>query len=218
MLIAKRHPKLVLEGMRRSLLRGLKVQIGGLGERGVILKFRSRDDVVGRELTMLLQAVAATRDEPAVPSQRAIPAKLAPVADEIAGHLPHDAPWTARPAFEGSLRSLAWIEAQLLYLRRWIDDQGITGADGHLRDAFVMYERLEDRASTLRAELGLTPLALAKLLDSLATVAAAHGDDDGLATLKAEGERIVSPRPGTLPAGRSDEGSGRREIQPDRPR
>ena len=59
-----------------------------------------------------------------------------------------------------------------MLLRRWIDEHGLLGDDGQPQ-AVALLQRLETRASTLREELGLTPQALARLLNSLATVATA---------------------------------------------
>jgi hypothetical protein len=191
-LIAKRHDTLALEGMRRSFLGKLKLHISGIGDRGVVLKFRPGDRSAGRELAMFLQGSAVARNASPVQTPGALQVQVRPLAEEIARRLPQEAPWTARPAFGGALRSLGWVEAQLVFLRRWVDEQGMIGADGQPRDAFILYERLERQASTLRADLGLTPLALANVLGSLATVAAAQGDDSGLATLEAEGQRIVT--------------------------
>ena len=107
------------------------------------------------------------------------------------------APWTARPAFNGALRSLAWVEAQAVLLRPWIDEHGILGDDGQPQAAVKMLQRLETRASTLREELGLTPQALARFLSSLATVATG-ADTGGLALLQAEGLHIDAVRHATL--------------------
>jgi hypothetical protein len=129
------------------------------------------------------------------------PRKVRPLADEIARALPEVAPWTARPAFELVRASLAWVEAQLVLLQAFVDEHGMLDADGQPRPAVSLAARLESRASSLRAELGLTPQSLAKLLSNLATVAAAGGDGDGLASLKAEGARILAAREAALPAG-----------------
>jgi len=197
MLVAKRHGTLALGRMRRSFPRTRKLRILGIGDRGIVLKFRPGDRIVGRELAMILQTSAVSRGANGMRALGGLQVKVRPLAEEIARRLLQEAPWTARPAFDGALRSLGWVEAQLVFLRRWIDEQGMIGADGQPRDAFMLYERLEAQAARLRADLGLTPLALAKLLGSLAAVAVAQGDDSGLATLEAEGRRIVSA-PGEL--------------------
>ncbi len=204
MLIAKRHGMLALGRMRRSFPRTLKLRIFGIGERGIVLKFRPGDRIVGRELAMILQTSAVAREVGGVQAPGAMQVKLRPLAEEIARRVRQEAPWTARPAFDGALRSLGWVEAQLVFLRRWVDEQGMIGVDGQPRDAFILYERLEGQAARLRADLGLTPLSLAKLLGSLAAVAVAQGDDSGLATLEAEGRRIVTAH-GELRGGMVDE-------------
>jgi hypothetical protein len=129
------------------------------------------------------------------------PRKVRPVAEEIARALLEVAPWTARPAFEAVRASWAWVEAQLVLLRVFVDEQGMLDADGQPRPAVSLSARLESRASSLRAELGLTPQSLAKLLSNLASVAVAGGDGDGLASLKAEGARILAAREAALLAG-----------------
>jgi len=104
------------------------------------------------------------------------------------------APWTAQPAFAGARASLAWVEAQLVLLRAYLDEHGLVDGDGQPRPAADRLDRLEARASTLRAELGLTPQSLAKLLGTLTSVATTGGDEDGLTALKAEGQRMLAER------------------------
>jgi hypothetical protein len=205
MVAAKRHDTLALELARRSFLRRLKLQIRGIGNQGIVLTFAPRYRGVARELEMLLQAAAAARAVKQLPKPQTLQHELAPLADEIGRRVLHDAPWTARPAFDGALRSLGWVEAQLVYLRSWVDQHGMIGVDGRLHDAVVIYERLEGQAETLRADLGLTPVALATLLDSLGRMAALSGDDNGFAMLKAEAQRIVNAPHGVLHSGQGGE-------------
>lgn len=122
------------------------------------------------------------------------PRMVQPIADAIAQRLPEVAPWTARPAFDGARASLAWVEAQITLIRSHLDQVGLLDSDGKPRPACDRLDRLEARAGSLRSELGLTPMSLAKLLASLATVAVAGRDEDGLAALKAEGAEIVAAR------------------------
>jgi hypothetical protein len=98
---------------------------------------------------------------------------------------------------------LAWVEAQLVLLRAFVDEHGILDADGEPAVAVSYMARLEGRAQSLRAELGLTPQALAKLLSSLVSVAVAGGDEAGLDASKAEGVAILDARRQALSEGSS---------------
>jgi hypothetical protein len=193
--IAKRHAALTLEKTRR-FLRTLRLRIR-VGDRKFVLEFPPRDRKVGQEVATALGATVTARELRRIAPRGAFARKVRPVAEEIARMLPEVAPWTARPAFDGALRSLAWVDAQVVLLRGWIDERGILGADGQPQPAAALLQRLETQASTLRAELGLSPQALAKLLGSLAKVATAGGDNDGLAALRAEGQRIATARQAT---------------------
>jgi phage terminase small subunit len=59
----------------------------------------------------------------------------------------------------------------------WLDEHGPLDDEGVPRPATGLLATLERQAQSLRAELGLTPLALAKLLGAL-TSAPAGTDDD----------------------------------------
>lgn len=122
------------------------------------------------------------------------PRLVAPLAAGVEAAVAEVAPWTSRPTFAPAVRSYAWVEAQLELVRQWLDRVGVLDDEGQPRPAVAYLDRLEGRAGKLRAELGLTPLALAKLLGSLATTAATVGDDDALASLRAEGARIIEAR------------------------
>jgi hypothetical protein len=122
------------------------------------------------------------------------PRMVAPLAQEFERALLLVAPWTARPAFDVARASLARVEAQLALLHSYLDAHGLLDDDGQPPPAANRLNRLEARASTLRGELGLTPLALTKLLGTLAGVAAAGGDEDTLAALKREGAAILAAR------------------------
>jgi hypothetical protein len=194
--IAKRHAALTLEKRRRFLLT-LRLRIR-IGDRKFVLAFPPRDRKVGQEVATALGATVTTRELRRIAPRGAFAREVRPVAEEIARDLTEVAPWTARPAFDGALRSLAWVEAQAVLLRRWIDEHGILGDDGQPQAGVTVLQRLETRASTLREELGLTPHALARLLSSLATVATAGADNGGRVPLQAEGQRIDAVRLATL--------------------
>jgi hypothetical protein len=122
---------------------------------------------------------------------------VAPLAREFERALRVVAPWTARSAFAAARATLAWTEAQLALLGAYLDEVALLDEDGQPRPAANRIDRLEARASTLRSELGLTPLALAKLLGNLA-VLASTGGDVGLEALRAEGRAIVAAREAAL--------------------
>jgi hypothetical protein len=201
LLIAKRHASFTLEKMRRYMPL-MQVRIRDIADREIALEFRPRDRNVGRQLAAALGGTAPARELRRIERRGTFARQIRPIAEEITRMLPEVAPWTGRPPFDGALRSLSWVEAQVVLLRGWIDEHGVLGDDGQPRAAALLLQRLENQASTLRAELGLTPQALARLLSSLATVATAGGDDRGLRALKAEGQRIVAARQASLgPAG-----------------
>jgi hypothetical protein len=193
LLFAKRHASFTLEKARRFTPR-MQVRIRDAADREIALEFRPRDRKVGRELVTALGGTAAAGVTRRVEKRGTFARRIRPIAEEIARMLPEVAPWTARPAFDGAVRSLAWVEAQIMVLREWIDEHGILDDDGHPQDAVTLLQRFEPQAWTLRAELGLTPQALARLLSSLATVATAGADEGGLAALEAEGQRIFAAR------------------------
>jgi hypothetical protein len=193
---AKRYATLVLE-KTRHFMPVLQLRIRNIGDRRFVLEFAPRDRRVGRELETALGGVAVAREFRRL-ERRGVAHELRPLAEKFAQRLPEVAPWTARPPFDAALQSLAWIEAQIVFLRRWVDEHGVLDANGQVQPATTLLQRLERQASTLRAELGLTPQALARLLGSLATVATAGSDNGGLTALKQEGQRIVATRPETL--------------------
>ena len=194
---AKRYATIVLE-KTRHFTPILQLRLRNIGDRRFVLEFAPRDRRVGRELENALGGKAVAREFRRLETRGTVAHELRPLADEIAQRLPAVAPWTARPPFDAALQSLAWIEAQIVVLRGWVDQHGLLDAHGQTRPAATLLQRLESQASTLRAELGLTPQALARLLGSLATVATAGSDNGGLSALKAEGQRIVATRQETL--------------------
>jgi hypothetical protein len=113
-----------------------------------------------------------------------------PLADAIAAELPEVAPWCSRPTYGAAVAAWARVEAQLQLVLAWLDEHGPLDADGEPRPATALLARLESQAQSLRAELGLSPLALAKLLGTF-TSSPGGTDDDALEALRAEGRRIV---------------------------
>ncbi len=122
------------------------------------------------------------------------PRTVQPIADEVFAHFVAVAPWVTSPAFEGTVRSLAWAEAQARLLRADIDAHGIYDDEGEERAAVRTLDRIEGRLAKLRDQLGLTPAALGKLLATAATVAAATGDAASVEALQAEGRALLDAR------------------------
>jgi hypothetical protein len=117
------------------------------------------------------------------------PRVLQPVADQLAAGLGEVAPWTSAPVFAGSVASWAWAEAQGYLLRQWLDEHGLVDDEGQPRPAARMLEQVEGRLAGLRGQLGLTPLALGKLLATLSQVDSERGQE-GLEALRAAGAEL----------------------------
>jgi len=121
------------------------------------------------------------------------PRVVGPIVDALVVELAAVAPWTARPAFAAEVNAWAHAEARCQVLRHWADEHGVLSDEGLA--AAGELARAEVRASTARDRLGLSPLALAKLLGAFATASSTGADDDGaLDLLKAEGRRIIEAR------------------------
>lgn len=132
------------------------------------------------------------------------PARVQPIADELATWLAEHAPWTARPAFIGTAAAWCWAEARCRLVRAYLEEQPLVGADGDVLRAATYLERLETRAAGLRRDLGLDPQSLARLLTSLADLSATVGDDEGLAAVAREGRAIREARERQLAQGGDD--------------
>ncbi len=129
------------------------------------------------------------------------PRRWRPIADRLTAELPGMAPWCSRPTFGAVVAAWARVEAKLHLVSTWLDENGVLDDDGLPRPATGLYAKLEGQAQSLRAELGLTPLSLAKLIGAL-SAAPAGTDDDGLAKLQAEGAKIIEARgPAALATG-----------------
>lgn len=118
-------------------------------------------------------------------------ARWQPLADQLAERLVEVAPWTAGQAHTLTVAAWSRAEAQSCLLAAYLDEHGLLDDEGNPRSAVTQYERVETRAANLRRELGLTPLALAKLLQALASVADSHGVADGLEAVRAAGRQIT---------------------------
>jgi hypothetical protein len=117
------------------------------------------------------------------------PRMLQPVADRLAEGLAQVAPWTAAAAFAGAVASWSWAEAQAIRLRCWLDEHGLVDDDGQPRPAVALLERIEGRLGGLRVQLGLTPLALGRLLATLSQVDGERGAE-GLEALRRAGAEL----------------------------
>jgi hypothetical protein len=117
------------------------------------------------------------------------PRTLAPIADQLAAGLGQVAPWTAAVSFQGTVASWAWAEAQAHVLRAWLDEHGLVDDDDQPRPATRMLEGVEGRLAGLRAQLGLTPLALGRLLATLSQVDGDKGSQ-GLEALRRAGAEL----------------------------
>lgn len=120
------------------------------------------------------------------------PREVQPLAEGFHAAIIEAAPWTSSPAFAGTVQSWAWAEGQALLLRRWLDENGMLDGEDEERSAARLLDRIEGRLAKLRDQLGLNPTAAMKVLSQAADLAAATGDDEGLAALQAEGARILA--------------------------
>ena len=146
--------------------------------------------------------------------------KLRPIVDELIASLETVAPWTAAHVFRPTVESWAYAEAQCVLFRRWFDVQGIAEGDDDPKSS-GRWDKAEARASKLRAELGLSPASLTRLLSGLSAIdasAATSGLDAlreaGAATrANAEAALQSGPQP---PAGELERPSGNGDGDGDR--
>ncbi len=122
------------------------------------------------------------------------PRKVQPIADALTDEITSAAPWCASPAFRGAVGSWAWSEAQATLLRAYVEEHGMIDDEGEERPAVRTLDRVEGRLAKLRDQLGLSPAALGKLMQSAASVAATTGDQASVDALRAEGSRILASR------------------------
>jgi hypothetical protein len=114
-----------------------------------------------------------------------------PLAEQLAAEAIREAPWLTRPAFRLAVSAWSVAEAKAALVDVWLDENGLLDADGVPYPANALADRLHARAITLRGQLGLDPVSLAKLL---ATFAGVPGGEDALEALKAEGRRLIEER------------------------
>lgn len=143
-------------------------------------------------------------NEAAVKSGGHSPRKLQPIAEELAAGLTEAAPWTSAAVFRPTVEAWAWAEAQAISYRRWFAEREALlepDADSGEPAGLVSWDRAERRAANLRAELGLSPASMSRLLSSLSSIDGPAAQD-GLAALRAAGAALrASTAAGRLEAG-----------------
>ncbi len=116
---------------------------------------------------------------------------LRPLVDELLEVLPEAAPWTSAAVFRPTVEAWAWAEAQAILYRRWFDAEGLdpSAPAAMAPSGLQRWERAEGRAQRLRAELGLSPTSLTKLLRGLSAIDGPAATA-GLDALRAAGAQI----------------------------
>lgn len=121
----------------------------------------------------------------------ASPNVVRPLADAIAAELLEQAPWLRSQLYTGTVGALAWVEAQCVLIREWLDAHGLLDGEGMPRPAATWLVKLEARAENLRARCGLDPLSMAKLLGAVQALGSGAAADE-LEALKAEHRAVVA--------------------------
>jgi hypothetical protein len=121
-----------------------------------------------------------------------------PIAEELTAELVEIAPWARRPHCGPTVAAWARTEAQLVLVGDFLNEHGPLDGD-QPRGAALLMAKLETQAQALRAELGLSPLGLARLM----AIAERRGERDRepwtdqlngeIQRLIAEGRRVLSP-------------------------
>jgi hypothetical protein len=119
------------------------------------------------------------------------PRVLAPLATAIAEGIRDVVPHLASPVFAPDVEALAWAEAECRLRRADLDERGLTDESGEDRAGVERWHRAESRRLALRRELGLTPVAMSRVLTSLSGAAGAVGDESFAATLRAGTEAVA---------------------------
>lgn len=92
------------------------------------------------------------------------PAKVEPLAAELAAGVVALAPWLAAPEFVHAVRAWGRAEARCELLDRWLAERGPLDEDGKPRPAAEFLIRAERLAGELRRSLGLDPASRARLM------------------------------------------------------
>jgi hypothetical protein len=85
------------------------------------------------------------------------------LARQAAGEVLRAAPWLDDPAYDASVRSLAFAEATAQLLRERLDRQGDVLDDGRPSPLLRELRAWQAQASRERGDLGLTPVARQRL-------------------------------------------------------
>lgn len=140
---------------------------------------------------------------------------LRPLVDQLLEEAHRLAPWCSAPVFAPTVEAWAWAEAAVIMYRRHFDEVGMGLDEEDPPQGYERWHRAERHAIGLRQELGLTPVALTKLLANLSTLApaAAH---EGLAELQSVGARIRAEIETAATAGDGAMGGDEpaREVEP----
>lgn len=115
--------------------------------------------------------------------------KWRPIAERLLDDLEQTAPWTLGAGFAGTRWAWARTEAQLSLIADWVDEHGVIDDEGNVPACMNQAARLDATADKLRDRLGLSPLALGKLLGTLSAIDG-PAVADGLAALKATGRAL----------------------------
>ena len=90
----------------------------------------------------------------------AVEALVAPYVEAVVAR----APWVASEAFAAELRAWAYAEAEAEAWRQHLSQVGFADGKGKVRPACEALHRAEIRAGKLRSNLGLSPMAHARLI------------------------------------------------------
>lgn len=114
---------------------------------------------------------------------------LRPLVDQLITSLQATAPWTSAPVFAPTVQAWAWAEAAAISYRGWFDDHGLYDENDDETPGDARWDRAERSAARLRAELGLSPASLTRLLSGLSSIDAPAAQS-GLEAMKAAGAQL----------------------------
>lgn len=120
-----------------------------------------------------------------------------PLADRLHVELVDLVPWAADPVHQFVIAEYCRVEAQLHIVGQFLDERGLFDNEGEPRAATRLQGDLSRRAEGLRAQLGIGPLNLAKLLAALGAVDG-EATPDGVEALRERGRQILDARSGVL--------------------
>lgn len=129
--------------------------------------------------------------------------KLSPLVEQLLEHLTVVAPWCSSAVFAPTVEAWSWAEARAITYRRHFDQVGMSLDADEPPKGLDQWDRAERRAATLRAELGLSPSSLTRLLSGLSAVDGPAAQS-GLEALRAAGAALRTAT--AQPAGELEEG------------